>query len=268
MLGNQLGGVGTKTGFILIDEPIHRINLQQQGLGDVSGRDSRWFKFGLNAFQGLLEKVLRELVPSTGDLLLLNRLQIGIEQSVITNVFDDHAARRTHIVFGFDERPLPEKLIDETFASGRCVGHRGHLAVAVPLLSMRGSRHCGVLFDEVVAVGLLHSIETFEVGRLAVGSDHQLTFALTCKPIGFLPFAFEFFMDGVGLQPLEFKAGLERLEGDVRLELLLDAFLKCRKRHVQNLHRLDHPRAQLHLLTESHGLRCVESHRSHEWLPA
>ena len=51
---------------------------------------------------------------------------------------------------------------------------------------------------------------------------------------------------------------LDELEGDVGFQFLLDPLLEERQRPSEDLHRLDHPRGQLHLLAEPGLLSGVE----------
>ncbi len=49
-------------------------------------------------------------------------------------------------------------------------------------------------------------------------------------------------------------------EGDVGFEFLRDALLKLHEGHLEDLHGLDHPRGQLHVLAHPHLLGGVKSH--------
>lgn len=61
------------------------------------------------------------------------------------------------------------------------------------------------------------------------------------------------FEEGVGV-------AIEHLEGGVALEFLFDAFLEFDEGHLEDLHGLDHPRGQLHVLAEFHVLGGLEPH--------
>jgi hypothetical protein len=52
---------------------------------------------------------------------------------------------------------------------------------------------------------------------------------------------------------------LDELQRRVARQLLLDPLLQLGERHLQDLHRLDHPGRQLHLLAELHGLAGFET---------
>ena len=49
-------------------------------------------------------------------------------------------------------------------------------------------------------------------------------------------------------------------EHDVILQLLFDAVVERHDRQLENLHRLDHARSQLHLLAHLHVLRKIQLH--------
>ena len=151
------------------------------------------------------------------------------------------------ILFEFDQSPLFQQMIVQRRGPGRHVGHR----IVIPLASLRDPVCRGPTRLEHVVIRpvWLDRLEPFEVFRVvALAVNNQ-----------FLLFDLNFRnrLDLRRLGPVNhFRFRI--LQGHVLRFFLLDPGFEFLSLHLQDFHRLDHPRSQLHLLahllTHSHLL--------------
>jgi len=175
--------------------------------------------------------------------LLADRLERRLHEAVVVDVLDDARAGGAEAgVVDLGEAPLLEELVDEARAARGGVGHGVHLRVALAVVAGRAT---GVAVGvPLLAVLALEPAQALELGRPAALRG-LLAVALAA---------------GVGVVR---RAGHHELEGDVLLDLLLEALLELHRVQLQDLRRLDELRRQTHGLAELHALRCLEAHPCH-----
>ncbi len=172
-----------------------------------------------------------------------------------------------------DQGPLAAKLVKERGGSRGGCGHRVHLGVAFAGiaglavgtrfkaqagvagvgrglgLGTAGIVGGGILILRRVRVSLFKGLEPLKV--LAARGAVKLK-----RPVGLAFFAP--LLGDLGLHTRVVAIPIGQLKRGVALELLFDALLQLGERHLEDFHRLDHPRGQPHVLAELHVLGSLE----------
>ena len=222
-----------------------RIDLQQQALTRVTRRDARGLQQQLHRLQGQLPVRLARL--QRAQVLtrpLLDLLELAPQVPILIQVGDDHRTHRLDPIAHVRQRPLITELLAQRGPPSRRCRHRLELRITITAAGPRtrqvvvvapglGVIRVRVLRRVRVVLGVL--VQTRKVVR-ALGLDVQLSLVRR------LPITLQVALD------------LHDLQRRVRLQLLLDPLAQFRQRHLQDLHRLDHPRRQLHMLAELHLL--------------
>ena len=237
----------------MIGVALAPLDLKKKTLAVGPGPDPGRLQPILDGPHGPLEQFRGHRDP--GDVLVLieDRRQVGAEQAVVVDVRDQALADGSDLGVDLGERPLMQKLLDEALAPGRDVRHRVHLLVALAAGPRRRRSLRGVRVVEGLAVVGLQRAEALPV----VGAGGGV---LAHDELPLLKALLALLLLSVGLDVVGLDGRIGQLQGHIRLQLLVDPLLQRQKGHVQDLHRLDHPRRQLHLLGRPHVLAGVEAH--------
>ena len=224
-----------------------RSDLQEQTLLQVAGSNSQRVE-SLNELERLLSFFERN---RTAEHLHKFR-QRALQPAVRVQVLNQILAKLAHHRRAVEVVELVEQILLQRLRSRLRVRHHVVLAVGI-LIQPVARRLCpgGV----VVVRPFLRDLEqTLEVGGIVVVAPRidLAVFHVLLRGVFECLYrsgiAFRFFRSWAA------RLGIELLEQEVLRQFLIDSFLKLHRGKLQDLHRLNHARSQLHLLAHPHLL--------------
>ena len=212
---------------------LQLLQLHQQALLQVACADAGRLERLLDQVQRLAQRLHRRVLL----VLLAHLLQRGAQIPLVVEVQDDRLARDADVLGTLHEGPLVDQVAGERLAAGGGVGHRVHLAVALPRpTAARRAVHAVIRALPLV----FHS--SF--------SRYSLIFDSRSKSAAESPPASRALLSGlvvsassVGRSRSSPRFSLSSSVG-FACQFLLDPLLQRHQGELENLHALDHARRE------------------------